>query len=259
MTELRADCSRCFALCCVALPFKHSSDFAFDKPADTPCRHLAGDFRCGIHDRLPGAGFAGCARFDCFGAGQRVAQVTFGGRDWQTHPEVAAPMFRAFTIMRHLHELLLYLGEALTWSAARPLFGDLQQALDETERLAEDVLSEPDVSAHRSAVAPLLRAASVLVRGPDRLDRVGADLVGADLRGVDLRGACLRTALLLAADLRGVDLRQAELLGAHLRDADIRGADLGRALYLTQMQVNAARGDASTRLPPRLDRPRHWT
>lgn len=29
--EVRADCSRCFGLCCVALPFARSADFAVDK------------------------------------------------------------------------------------------------------------------------------------------------------------------------------------------------------------------------------------
>jgi len=33
---------------------------------------------------------------------------------------------------------------------------------------------------------------------------------------------------------------------------------LDRAIYLTQPQVDAARGDASTRLPAALHRPSHW-
>ena len=79
---LRADCSRCFALCCVAPAFAASADFAIDKPAGHPCPNLQEeDFRCGIHDRLRERGFPGCTVFDCFGAGQQVAQVTFGGRD----------------------------------------------------------------------------------------------------------------------------------------------------------------------------------
>ena len=49
-----------------------------------------------------------------------------------------------------------------------------------------------------------------------------------------------------------------DLLGADLRDADLRGCDLSTALFLTQPQVNSARGDASTRLPTGLARPGHW-
>ena len=36
------------------------------------------------------------------------------------------------------------------------------------------------------------------------------------------------------------------------------GTDLSDALFLTQFQVNAARGDGATRLPGRLARPPYW-
>ena len=67
--DLRADCARCFGLCCVAPAFAASADFAIDKPAGQACPHLAGDFRCGIHDELRPRGFPGCTVYDCFGAG----------------------------------------------------------------------------------------------------------------------------------------------------------------------------------------------
>ena len=82
--ELAADCSRCAGLCCVALPFGRSADFPVDKAAGDPCEHLRRDFRCGIHDRLREEGYRGCTVFDCFGAGQQVTQVTFGGKDWRS-------------------------------------------------------------------------------------------------------------------------------------------------------------------------------
>lgn len=103
--SLRADCARCVGLCCVAPAFSASADFAIDKDAGQPCPNLRGDFRCSIHDRLRQRGFPGCAVYDCFGAGQQVTQVTFGGQDWRT-PGVAAQMFAVFTIVRQLHELL---------------------------------------------------------------------------------------------------------------------------------------------------------
>ena len=86
----------------------------------------------------------------------------------------------------------------------------------------------------------------------------GSDLLGADLSGADLRGATLRGSVVIAADLSGADLRRCDLLGVDLRDADLRGADLGEAIYLTQMQVNAARGDAATVLPNGFERPSRW-
>jgi uncharacterized protein YjbI with pentapeptide repeats len=44
-----------------------------------------------------------------------------------------------------------------------------------------------------------------------------------------------------------------------MRDADLSGADLDGAIYLTQMQVNSARGNARTVLPEGFERPSLWT
>lgn len=251
--ELRADCTRCAALCCVVPAFAASADFAIDKPAGTPCPNLRPDHGCGIHATLRERGFAGCTAYDCFGAGQQVVQVTFGGR---VDGRVAA----VFPTMRVLHELLYLLTEALRLRPGPELY----RARDETRRLAAgtpDELAALDPSAHRAQVAGLLRAASAAVRGagPDHSgpDHSGADLVGARLR--DLRRASLRGAVLLGADLRDADLRDADLLGADLRGADLSGADLTGVLFCVQAQLDAARGDVRTVLPAVLRRPAHWT
>ncbi|GLW06474.1 hypothetical protein Misp01_16040 [Microtetraspora sp. NBRC 13810] len=261
--DLRADCASCFALCCVVPAFAASADFAIDKRAWQACPNLRQDFRCGVHRDLRQKGFPGCTVYDCFGAGQKVSQVTFHGRDWRRAPETAKRMFDVFPVMRHLHELLYYLAEALTLEAARPIHGELRDLLAETERLTgepPESLVELDVAAHRQNVNALLLRAGELARAGirGRQDHRGADLIGADLRGADLRGAGLRGAYLIGADLRGADLRMADLIGADTRNADLRGADLTGALYLTQSQLDAANGDAATRLPPSLTRPPHW-
>jgi uncharacterized protein YjbI with pentapeptide repeats len=260
--HLTADCSRCAGLCCVALPFAASADFAADKAAGTPCTHLRSDFRCGIHTGLREAGYPGCTVYDCFGAGQQVVQVTFGGRDWRAHPELAEPMFAVFPVVRVLHELLRYLTEARALPAAAPLAAALDEALATTERLAggtPDELAALDVETHRRSVADLLGRVSDRARaGRPGPDHRGAHLLGARLRGADLRRASFRGALLVGADLRGADLRGSDLLGADLRGADVRGADLRDTLFLTQSQVTATRGDKSTALPEALSHPTHW-
>jgi uncharacterized protein YjbI with pentapeptide repeats len=252
-------------LCCVAPAFAASADFAIDKDAGQACSNLQSDFRCGIHRGLRQQGFPGCTVYDCFGAGQKVAQVTFGGQDWRQAPATAKQMFEVFNIMRQLHELLWYLTEALTLQPARPLHRELDVALDQTERLTRsspEVVLALDVAAHRQDVNALLLRTSELVRRGARgrkIERRGADLIGAALRGADLAGANLRGAYLIGADLRGADLRLADLIGADFRGADLSGADLGDSIFLTQFQVNAAKGDAETKLPPSLTRPAHWS
>lgn len=254
--SLVADCSNCFGLCCVALPFARSADFAFDKGAGEPCRNLLDDFRCGIHDRLLERGMAGSAAYDCFGAGQRVAQQTFGGVSWRENPGSADAMFAALPVMRALHELLAYLFEARELAPGLPITPVIE-AVDAAAAAPD--LPGTDVAGLRSLANPLLLAASSEARsahpGPDHR---GADLAGARLRGSDLRGASLRGAILVGADLTAADLRLADLTGADLRGARLHAADLGTALFLSRSQLGAARGDATTVLPAHLPRPAHW-
>ncbi len=173
-------------------------------------------------------------------------------------------MFDAFAVMRQLHELLWYVSEALASVRTRPLHGELREALEVTDHMArgqEDELADLDMRSHRSAVNALLRRASELMRAEvpgQRPDYAGADLVGARLNGANLRGASLRGSRLVGAHLRGADLRAADLTGADLRDADLSGADLTGSLFLTQSQLAAAKGDATTKVRPPLTRPGHW-
>ncbi|HKD99352.1 MAG TPA: pentapeptide repeat-containing protein [Micromonosporaceae bacterium] len=262
---LRADCASCVALCCVAPAFARSADFAIDKPPRRPCPNLLGDFRCGIHDRLRERGFPGCTVYDCFGAGQHVVQVTYAGRaDWRNGATAASEVFDAFGTMRQLHELLWYVTEAQTLPAARPLAGELSYTYRRIEGLtgaAPAALAAMDLAAEWRTAGDLLLRVSDLVRAgarPDPIERRGADLIGARLAGADLRAANLRGARLIGANLRGADLRLADLVGADLRGAELAGADLRGAIFVTQSQLESARGDATTKLAPPLRHPTHW-
>jgi hypothetical protein len=268
--DLSADCANCVGLCCVALAFDRSAAFAYDKEPGEPCVHLEQDFRCKIHPVLRERGFTGCTVFDCFGAGQKVTQQTFDGRSWR-EDGVRGDMFAVFPIVRRLQQLLWYLDAALAFPGVDPLRAELTAAFSAVEALTLSdaaALLRIDTDDEYDAARPLLLRASEAARsrypqplgkGGGRPIRPGADLVGANLRGADLRGADLRAALLLGADLRSADLRGADLIGADLRDADVAGADLSETLFLTQMQVNSARGSSGTRLPAGFVRPSHWS
>lgn len=270
--DLRGDCERCAGLCCVVPAFTASADFAVDKPAGQPCRNLirnvadlpAPGYRCGIHDHLRTEGFVGCTVYDCFGAGQRVTQVTFGGGDWRSSPEIAPRMFAAFEVMRDLHELLWYLAQALDLAVSdelRPALRRVRDDIEDLTRSAAPRLSRAEVDRHWRRADELLARTSERVRvaaRPHAANRRRADLVGAKLRDADLAGADLRGAYLIGADLTGADLRWADLIGADLRAANLGGADLSTSLFVTQPQVQSAKGDRGTRLPDRLRRPVHW-
>lgn len=270
LSDLQADCTRCCGLCCIALYFSKADGFPVDKEAGNPCPNLQSDFSCGVHADLKRLGMKGCMAYDCFGAGQRVTQFTYGGITWKQAPEIAEQMFRVFLVVEQLNEMLWYLRGVADYDVDGNLHHHLQSILQVTDQLTfldANSLMELDVAAHRASVNALFQQISqtfrMKVRSCIKAPRKHKlakhpDLSGQDLRGQDLRGEDFRGALLIAADLRGADLSGADLIGADLRDTDLRGANLSNALFLTQAQINTARGDSTTKLPKAISTPVYW-
>jgi hypothetical protein len=254
---LSSDCARCFGLCCVLLPFSASAGFGVDKPGGRPCLNLLTDDSCRIHATLREDGWPGCTVFECFGAGQQVSQVTYGGTSWREQDNLAE-MAAVLSVMRQLHEMLVHLVEVARRSPD-PAADVVRAEIEELTGADPETLLLTDVDALHERVGRLLSEASARVRRPwpSAQDRTHADLAGRRLSG-DHRGWSFRGALLMAADLRAADLQEVDLLGADLRDTDVRGCDLSTALFLTQPQVNGAIGDPATTLPEGLSRPARW-
>lgn len=270
-SNLQVDCENCFGLCCVALAFTASSDFANDKDAGQPCSNLQTDYRCSVHKDLRELGFKGCTVYDCFGAGQKISQVTFEKNDWRKDKDLAKEMFEVFPIMRQLHELLWYLSEALTYREAHSVYHEIHSLYEEIEKhtlLSPKSIIELDMTAIWNKVNVILLKISELVRAEairtnhsktkKKTFGRGVDLIGANLKKADLRGANFRGAYLIAADLSGADLCGADFIGADLRDTNLKGTNLIGSIFLTQAQINAAMGDLNTKLPSSLTRPKHW-
>jgi len=88
------------------------------------------------------------------------------------------------------------------------------------------------------------------------------DLHGADFDGADATLMCMSYANFAGASFRGTELSGANLAHANLDGADltaahmtitsIKGTDLTRAKGLTQAQLDAACGDAQTKVPQGL-------
>lgn len=263
--SLHADCAGCAALCCVALSYKASGEFAMDKSAGVACRNLGSGYSCRIHGDLRSAGFGGCAAFDCFGAGQHVVGHTCAGVRWEDGGAGAASMFAVFDVMRRLKQMLWHLADA----AGVAVPGPLGEEVDETRHGVQALVWESattlesfNVLALQDRVLNLLAVVSAASRAKlqdgSGLLLAAGDLRNAELTNVNLRGADLRQARLSMAVLAGADLTGADLFGADLRDADVRGAQLAGSLYLTQMQAEVAKGDEATTLPGAIQRPTHW-
>jgi len=288
--KLKADCENCFGLCCVSLYFSTSDGFPVDKAGGEPCPNLQENFRCRVHGNLSELGLKGCRAYDCFGAGQKISQNTFNRISWRQSKEYSAKMFDCYLIMRQLHELLWYLLQAAGQNAAVPIKEELISKYEETEIIANgcpETIIQLDIASYRQQVNLLLLKTSELVRSEvlaqtkassqtkasgvnnyrtgsgtsllgNKIMGPGKDLIGTDLRKVDLRGANLRGTYLIAADLRGCNLQGGDLIGADLRDADIRDADLSESIFLTQSQLNVAKGNRHTKFPDYLSRPAYW-
>lgn len=270
--NLKADCEKCFGLCCVALYFSATEGFPVNKDAGKPCVNLQTDFSCRVHKNLMKKGLKGCIAYDCFGAGQKVAQITYGGQDWMEKKETSKEMFDVFIIMRQLHEMLWYLTEACTIQSDNSIKAEINSMIDKIESLTNlkaDSLIKIDIIATRIGVNALLLKTSEAIRknvGNNKISSLkgrktiggGLDFIGANLRKKDLRGANLSGSYFIAADLRDVDLSFTDLIGADFRDADLRGANLSKSIYLTQAQVNSAKGDTNTKLPKGLSMPINW-
>jgi uncharacterized protein YjbI with pentapeptide repeats len=88
------------------------------------------------------------------------------------------------------------------------------------------------------------------------------DLHGADFDGADATLMCMSFADFSGATFRGTDLSGAnlahakldgaDLTGAHMTITSIKGTDLTRVKGLTQAQLDAACGDAETKVPAGL-------
>ena len=270
--ELKIDCEKCFGLCCVALFFSKVEGFPQDKIAGKPCINLQSDFGCSVHKDLRKKGLKGCTSYDCFGAGQKVAQVTFKGQDWRKSPEIANKMFDVFVIMRQLHEMLWYLIDASTFISNKDIENELSSIIEETEKLTnldEQSIINIDIEKHRMKVNSILKQVNEFVKekvsDEKRVNsknkkslKEGYDFVGKNLSNTNLIGANFAGALLIASNMKDTNLKGANLIGADLRDADIRGANLEDSIFLTQSQVNTAKGDSRTKLPKALARPSYW-
>lgn len=270
--SLTADCSNCFGLCCTALNIIASSDFPINKPAGTPCKNLQHDYNCQIHSQLRDKGFKGCTVFDCLGAGQVVSQVTFKGKSWKENPAIGKKMFKVFPIMEQIHEMITYVAEALSHDVPDDLADKLSKQLKQLQDLTKldaDQLLSIDLVMYRFSINELLTSASDSIRR-NTIDKIRGDRkikefnharvdwMGKKLKGKDLRATDFRGAYLIAADMSNTDLRAVNFIGADLRDVNLSGADLSTSMFLTQMQINSAKGDVKTILPSHIHRPSHW-
>ena len=196
----------------------------------------------------------GCLAYDCFGAGQKVTQKIYEGKDWSVESNCKAQMFEVFHRIVQLHQMLWYLIEASKVLKTEPLQLEIRLLIHENEEMTQlppDYIIALDIESYREKVNTLLK--KIRVDAQKKIDYIGKNFKGANLDGKDFSST-----LLIAANLEGCSLSGAHFLGADLRDANIKNADLSKSIFLTQMQINAAKGNRQTKLPEHLIQPLSW-
>ncbi|MEG0075382.1 MAG: pentapeptide repeat-containing protein [Christensenellaceae bacterium] len=264
LKTLAIDCAQCSGLCCTALYFAKSEGFPADKPAGKPCSHLLPDFRCAVHDDLIPRKLKGCLTYDCFGAGQKTTQGADALKNWKTHPEIAPQLFRVFLLITRFHQMLWYLIEAASLTDDRYLRATIDALIHENETITAlfpEALLAFDIDAYQTRVNAVLKKVSqhvaVLFKHPKH-KKPPIDCIGKNLKKSNQSGQDFSMCLLISTDLSGANLYGTNFLGADLRDTRLHDTDLSESLFLTQGQINAAKGNAHTCLPEMLKRPFTW-
>lgn len=258
--NLKIDCEQCSGLCCVALYCMKTDGFPANKKAGVPCKHLKLDFRCEIHSILKSNNMRGCLAYDCFGAGQKVTRYIYPKIDWQSNPDKAHEIFQVFLIVFQLHQMEWYLLESLSLISEDDLIMDIRRLLSENEQMTSQSTCEIlklDIDAYRVKVNHVLKklCESIVIYSHNETAK---DFFGKHFKKECLRGKDFSMSLMIAADLEGCDLFRANFLGADMRDANIKNADLSECVFLTQRQINAAKGNIHTKLPRHLSYPSSW-
>ena len=261
--RMKPDCSKCSGLCCTALFFSKTDGFPKDKASGQPCINLLKDYRCKIHSQLEKQKMKGCIGYDCFGAGQQVTQVIYQGQTWKDIPNQSTEIFDVFVIVFKLYQIRYYLIEASSLISAQPLKKSIQCLIEENIKMCHyrpDSILSLDLEEYRHRANQILKQVCKLLQQSIRSEskKVPANFLGGNFRGLDMSGADLSIKLLIAANFEKSLFKGTIFLGADTRDTNFSDADLSEAVFLTQGQVNAAKGNRNTKLPYQLDYPPTW-
>ena len=240
------------------MPFSRASGFGVNKASGAPVPPPRAR-RPVRHPRHPARGrLAGVTVFDCFGAGQQVSQVTYGGVSWREHDDLGE-MAAVLSVMRQLHEMLAHLDRGR--AAARP--GVPRRPPRPARRAAR---RRRRTSCWPSTSTSCATRSATCWRGQRARAGRWAGRIDLARRRPGRQGPARHRPARRGAARRPADRRRPARRGPHRGRPARRGRarhrrarrDLAGALFLTQPQLNAMRGDAATRLPGGLARPGHW-
>lgn len=257
--QLKIDCKNCSGLCCVALYCSKSDGFPENKEAGIACKHLQSDFQCDMHKTLFQKNMKGCLAYECFGAGQKVTQMYGLDCTWQANSGQSKNIYQTFLLVFQLHQMLWYLIQASTIANSLELKQEISFLIQEAKCLTSqdpNILLAYDIVPYRDRVNKILK--SIVHQSSKSSSNDIKMFLGKNFKGKNLDGKDFSMSLLIAANLENCSLRGTNFLGADLRDANLKNTDLSGSIFLTQMQINSAKGNQTTKLPDYLTLPSTW-
>ncbi|MGG7165748.1 pentapeptide repeat-containing protein [Clostridium ihumii] len=263
LEELKVNCSKCSGLCCTALFFSKIDGFPENKVAGKPCINLKDDYYCKIHNELEKRNMKGCIGYDCFGAGQHVTQGIYKGETWKTLQEHSQEIFDVFIIVFQLYQIRYFLEESMIVISAKELWSDIQKLINENKTICNATpqsIINFDIESYRNRVNIILKQVSSFIlkcfknKGNSKL----TDFLGRSFKKRDMSGLDLSMKLLIASNFDSCIFDGTIFLGADTRDTNFSNADLRESVFLTQGQINSAKGNKNTKLPKHLKYPITW-
>lgn len=255
--NFKIDCSKCCGLCCSALFFSKVDGFPENKKAGIPCSNLQENFFCKIHNKLEETNLKGCIGYDCFGAGQYVTQNLYNGETWLTLKNKKDEIFNVFIIIYQLFQIRYYLEEGKNIIKSNNLINNIKDLI--LENNAFITLSPTDIlkinlKDYRAKVNICLKE----VHNNLNIKKLNKVLYGKNFKLKNMNNLDLSMELLIGSNFDGCTFNETTFLGSDTRDANFSNANLSKAFFITQGQINSAKGNKNTRLPKDLDYPVTW-
>lgn len=239
------NCENCCGLCCVTPYIRKTNGFPKDKEAGNVCGNLQTDYKCKVHPQLSQQGLKGCMAYDCFGAGQYVTRHIKTLPNWHNISiKEADDIFKSFLVVTGVHQTLWYLSQCLIVQLSQTDKEQARSLLAEGHALIEkslEMLAVLNTQPFCKKSNEYLKHISMIYQNSDKMQ--AKDYMGRNMK---------------QANLEQANLYGANFLGADISDTNICNTDLSECLFLTQIQINSAKGNRNTVLPPYLYKPKLW-
>jgi len=166
-------------------------------------------------------------------------------------------------IIFQLYQIRYFLEESTKIIPAKVLWNDIEKLIIENKALCNyntKSILDIDIDSYKNKVNIIIKqVCNFVIKTSNNSDNVMiSDFSGKNFIKRDMSGLDLSMKLIIASNFDSCIFDGTVFLGADTRDADFSNADLRDAVFLTQGQINAAKGNRNTKLPKHLYYPITW-